>query len=609
MKWIGFMVSYRFPYILVIVCLSALVYTIPLGLCQNGDTASIIEQIEAYQKQLAADSTRIDIRLQLAKIYLQIEGYPHAINEYREVISSVDAMSKYAYALPDSFYGLGLAYVGLEKFDKSIEAFKRSLQYAPDRAHIHAALGSAFSSLHQYDKALEAYKTAIKLQPDDAMIQHQLGNIYSKRGKRQNAIIHHQKAIALSPNLATAHYQLGLLYSQENQLDKAISAYKIAYEKDSELIEALYNLAQTHIRNGNRQEARDVMQLYDKQKVIVKPIQELRGALQRTTLPVKRAKIIANIGRLYLKNENFEKAVWEYEKAIALNPQLVEAYNGVGIAYTMLNRFSDAIDAQQHALKLQPDFAEAHAGLGLVYLAQKKDGLALKHYQQALALNQNSIENRKIKFEEEINLKIGLILINQKRYPEAVSVYNAVVQLNKDNAEAYHNLGICYAHQQKTDEALFALQKAIDITAKLQNSNKSDITNSSQSSFLPDTYYLIGELHALQQSYAKAESAYLSSGLPKAYNALAQLTAKQANTIDNQTRRDEKMGMAISYAKKAIQLDPNTASFHNTLALIAFRLGEYNIAEQSIRKAISLEPNNQNYQEGLKAILAKLPSK
>lgn len=600
------MVSDRFSYILVTVCLSALVYTIPSGFCQSGDTASIIEQIEIYQKQLAADATRIDVRLQLAKIYLQIERYPYAINEYREVISSVDTMSKYAYALPDGFYGLGLAYIGLEKFDKSIEAFKRALQFAPDRAHIYAALGSAFASLHQYDNALETYKTAIKLQPDDAMIHHQLGNIHSKRGKRSNAIIHHQKAITLSPNLATAHYQLGLLYSQENRLDEAIFAYKVAYEKDSELIEALYNLAQTHIRIGDRQEARNVMQLYDKQKVVVKPIQELRGALQRTTPPVKRAKILANIGRLYLKNENYEKAVLEYEKAIALNPQVVEAYNGVGIAYTMLNRFSDAIDAQQKALSLQPDFAEAHAGLGLIYLAQKKNALALKHYQQALALNQNSIENPKIKFEEEINLKIGLILINQKRYSEAVSAYQAVIELNKNNAEAYHNLGICYAHQQKTDEALSALQTAAEIVKKMAISNPSSTENSSQPSFIPDTHYLIGELCMLKRDFDKAESAYLASGLPKAYNALAQLTAKLVNTIDNPPRRNEQMKRATSYAQKAIQLDPNIASFHNTLALIAFRNGDYNTAEKSIRKAISLDPENKNYQEGLKEILTKL---
>ncbi len=605
----SFNIYYINSLIVVIGCLYICMQLVPIGLCQTDTEMSLSEQIESYQKQLAADATRIDIRLQLAKIYLQIEGYDQAIVEYREVISSVDAMSKYAYALPDGFYGLGLAYSGLEKFNKSIEAFKRALQFAPERAHIHAALGSAYASLHQYENALDSYKEANKLQPDDAMIHHQLGNIYSKRGKRSNAIIHHQKAIALSPNLAAAHYQLGLLYSQENRLDEAISSYETAYENDPELIEALYNLAQTQVRNGNRQEARNKMQLYERRKVVVKPIQELRGTLQRTREPVQRAKILANIGRLYLKSEDYEKAIWEYEKALALNPQVVEAYNGVGIAYTMRNRFSEAIDAQQYALKLQPDFAEAHAGLGLVYLAQKKDELALKHYKQTLMLIQKRNETRKNKFEEEVNLKIGFILLKHKRYSEAVPVYQAVIELNQDNAEAYHNLGVCYAHQQKTDKALSALQKAIEIAAIPQNSNKSDTTNSSQPSFLPDTYYLIGELHGLQQSYAKAESAYLSSGLPKAYNALAQLTAKQASTIENPIGRDKKMDMATSYAEKAILLDPNTASHHNTLALIAFRLGEYNIAERSIRKAISLEPNNQNYQEGLKAILAKMSSK
>ena len=83
-------------------------------------------------------------------------------------------------------------------------------------------------------------------------------------------------------------------------------------------------------------------------------------------------RILTNIGRRYLKDGNYQKAVWEYQKALAMNPQLAPAYNGIGIAYTMLEKYSEAIDAQQKALALQPDFVEAHAGLGLAYLKQNR---------------------------------------------------------------------------------------------------------------------------------------------------------------------------------------------------------------------------------------------
>lgn len=487
-----------------------------------------------------------------------------------------------------------MAYAGLEKFDEAIEAYKQAIQYAPEWAHIHAALGAGYASLHRYDAALNAYKTAHDLKPDDAMIHHQLGNIYSKRGKHTEAIAHQQRAITIDPTLASAHYQLGLLYTQENRLTEAISAYETAYAADPELIETLYNLAQVHRRNGNKQAAREKMQLFEKQKKIVKPIQELRGALQRTSESTQRAKILANIGRLYLKNKQYIKAVKEYEKAIALNPKGTEAYNGVGIAYTMLKRYSEAIAAQQEALALQPDFAEAHAGLGLAYLMQNGvDHLALQHYRQAVTLNPQFLE---------AHLKIGIILLNQKQYVAAASAYQKSIALNPDNAEAYHNLGVCYAHQDKTKDALSALEKVVDIARSPQVSNT---TQGIKTSFLPETYYMIGELRAQQKNFDAAESAYLSSGLPKAYNALAQLIAKIAGTYEKQSKRSEKLKKAASYAQTAIRLNPNIASYHNTLALIAYRNGDYQTAETSIRKAIELDPKNRNYQEGLKQILKR----
>ena len=588
----------RLLFVIIFCYISVLGYNLRHASGQSDKATTPTELIKSYQEQLSNDPTRFDIRLQLAKVYLQIEGYRLSLTEYREIISLAEKTPDSISELTDAYYGLGLAYSGLEKFNEAIEAFNHAIQYISDRAHIHAALGAAYTNLHQYDNALGAYKTANRLNPSDAMIHHQLGNIYSKRGKRQQAILHQEKAITISPDLASAHYQLGLLYTQENLLEDAIAAYENAYQEDAELTEALYNLAQTYFRVGNTEAAHRKMQLFEKQKVALKPIQGLRSALHRTIDISQRAGILTNIGRQYLKNENYEKAVMEYEKALGLVPKIAEAYNGVGIAYVMLRRYSDAIAAQNKALTINPDFAEAHAGLGLVYLMQKKDELALRHYRKAITLSQN-----KPKFEEEVHHKIGLILLNKKKYSEAVISFQAVLALNPNHGEVYHNLGLSYAHQDRTEDALLALKKAVEIIQKQQdpNADHSD-SSSTQPPFHSETYYLMGELLTQQKDYNEAKTAYLASGLPKAYNALAQLTAKVASTYEKPKKRMEMLDSAVSYAQTAIRLNPEIASYHNTYALICFKRGDYKTAEKSIRKAIALDPTSQNYQEGLKHI-------
>ena len=591
-------------------------YQLPGAFCQEvTGTSDITAQIRAYRTQLAADGTQNEVRLKLAKVYLQIEAYAEAVDEYQQVIAATapsgvpgTTVTSSDSDIPAAYYGLGLAYTGLEKFEDAVAAYQRAIAYAPDWAYTHAALGSAYASTHRYAEALDAYKVAVALDSDDEMIHHQIGNVYSKRGERAAAIRHQLRAIAIAPQFAAAHYQLGLLYAHEKRWTDAISAYRTAYQNDPALVEALYNLAQAYLRAGDAAAAREQMALFQERKAVLTPLHQLRGALQRTQGATERAQVLVNIGRLYLKDGHYEKAVWEYQKALGMDPQSVAAYNGIGVAYTMLEKYDEAVAAQQKALELQPDFAKAHAGIGLAYFRQNKTELSLKHYRQAVTLAPQFLE---------AHLKIAMILLNQKRYSEATDAYLTIISLKPDDAEAYHNLGLCYAYlakaegdirqepdQNLTTAALTALEKAVNLsvsaTGDLQPAERSSV----QPPFLTETYYLIGELQAGQGDFGAAEKAYLSSGLPKAYHALAQLSAKVASG----DKADPKSGLetARRYAQKAIHLDPNVASYYNTLALIDFRRGDYRQAEQAIRKALALEPKNRNYQQGLKQISGKL---
>ena len=584
---------------------------VPNAFCQETGDADPTAQIRAYKAQLTADGTQTEVRLKLAKVYLQIEAYTKAITEYQQVIAIVEANGVLGTTtpppdsdIPTVYYGLGLAYTGLERFEDAITAYERSIAYQPDWAYSHAALASAYANMHRYAEALDAYKVAIGLDPNDEMIHHQLGNVYSKRGEHAAAVRHQLQAIAIAPEFASAHYQLGLLYAQEKRWTDAIASYQAAYVHDETLAEALYNLAQAYLRIGDTSAARQQMALFEKRKSVLSLLHQLRGALQRTQDTSERAQILANIGRFYLKDGRYEQAISEYQKAIGMNPQLVSAYNGLGLAYTMLERYSEAVIAQQKALELQPDLAKAYAGLGLTYFRQNVLESALEHYRHAVALDPEFLEAR---------LKIGIILLNQERYTEAIDTYLAILDIKPNDPEVYYNLGLCYAHQAKaggdelsiedlTISALTTLEKAVALSV----SDTGDLSETEQPPFLAETYYLIGELQASKADFNAAEKAYLASGLPKAYHALAQLIAKFVRKNRDNSKRDANLETARHYAQEAVRLDPNVASYYNTLALIDFQRGDYSQAEEAIRKALELEPKNRNYQQGLKQISGKL---
>ena len=179
------------------------VWYVPDGYCQETGAADITERIRFYKAELAADGAQIEIRLQLAKAYLQIEAYTEAVDAYRQVITTVEVdtapghanIASNADTPAEAYHGLGLAYTGLEKFEDAIAAYQRSIAYRPDWAYSHAALGNAYANTHRYAEAMDAYKLAAALDPSDEMIHHQLGNVYSKRGESAAAMRQQQKAI------------------------------------------------------------------------------------------------------------------------------------------------------------------------------------------------------------------------------------------------------------------------------------------------------------------------------------------------------------------------------------------------------------------------------
>lgn len=98
MKWYNFFQK-RIALIFVVCCLLLAVR------CHSEENLTRKAQIDSYQKQLAVDATRVDIRLKLAKVYLQIEAYTQAVAEYREVISFREAMPDHNSALPEGIMG------------------------------------------------------------------------------------------------------------------------------------------------------------------------------------------------------------------------------------------------------------------------------------------------------------------------------------------------------------------------------------------------------------------------------------------------------------------------------------------------------------------------
>lgn len=127
----------------------------------------------------------------------------------------------------------------------------------------------------------------------------------------------------------------------------------------------------------------------------VKPVMNVKHA-------AKDSESMYRLGRYYQGKINYTEAIASYEKALAADPNYVEAHNGLGVVYSLQGRHELAQRHLARAIELAPGAVHLHNNLGYAYLIQGRDGEAAAAFEQALRLepaNQKALANLAIAYE------------------------------------------------------------------------------------------------------------------------------------------------------------------------------------------------------------------
>jgi Tfp pilus assembly protein PilF len=99
-----------------------------------------------------------------------------------------------------------------------------------------------------------------------------------------------------------------------------------------------------------------------------------------------------NRGRAFETSGQPERALADYDTAIALNPANGEAYVNRGVLRGEAGMFDKAMEDFNQSIALNPDYAAAYSNRGIVYALTGQYGRALEDFNTALALNQDLAE-------------------------------------------------------------------------------------------------------------------------------------------------------------------------------------------------------------------------
>ena len=158
---------------------------------------------------------------------------------------------------------------------------------------------------------------------------------------------------------------------------------------------------------------------------------------------------------------DIEAALVEFERAIAINPELTVAYMGAGDIYLGRGDYTNAERRYAVAAQQAPRNFDAQYNHGLTLQFLNRLAEAVRAYLRALSINPNSFD---------ANLNLATTYLDLSEPAQALPYAQRAVQIDAGSGTARFNLGAAYAALGRHDQAVIEYQQAaerMDLTPEL----------------------------------------------------------------------------------------------------------------------------------------------
>jgi tetratricopeptide (TPR) repeat protein len=294
-----------------------------------------------------------------------------------------------------------------------------------------------------------------------------------------------------------------------------------------------------------------------------------------------------------------EGAVNDYDKALKLKSDFVEALCNKGAALAQLHRYKEAVLILDEAVRINPDFANAWHNRGIALAKMKNYSEANESYLKALELQPESVETY---------LSMGNSLFCAERYLDALQTNEKLLEINPNYYEAWNNRGTVLKQLGKSEEAIASFNQALKINPGYAQAlyNKGNAFYGCENykeaiSCYEQALQLSPEFYEAWVNKGNALS-YLDRDEEAIANFEKVITASNASTFSDLHKAWSGMGRslgklgqnveAIEAYRKIFELQPNDAQAWHGVGVGLGTLEQYLEAEVALEKAIELQPDN-----------------
>jgi tetratricopeptide (TPR) repeat protein len=455
------------------------------------------------------------------------------------------------------------------EMDRALEAYRKVLNVDPGESQLASRVAALLIEQDDFPQAIDVLKDAIKANPKDADPYQQLAFIYAKYLKKTDqAIDYANRAITLNPGDIEGYQRLVEIEVAAGQEKKALEALDRATKIRSNDANFWMRLGKLYVAILFKSDAQPKPDELKRTNEIFKKAAEHAG---------DDLAILKDVADYYAASQQLKEAIPLYLHVLELQPDDANAREKLATGFILTNQRVKAVEMLEQIIKEHPEKYQPYD-----LLAQVLDDEA-RSLQRAKRVDEAKATFAKVAANYEQSLLINpnhvgtylhlaeLLLGPLKDADRAVRLLTEARRRFLGAPEIVYYLAIAQSEAKQTQQAVATFEEALH-EAQLDQGN--DMVNAK-------FYFNYGAAAEQAGLYEKAADLLRKSIALDPANSAEACNYLGYMWADHNMNLDE----AETMIKRALEIEPNSASYLDSLGWVEFRKGKFDQALNNLLRA------------------------
>jgi tetratricopeptide (TPR) repeat protein len=463
----------------------------------------------------------------------------------------------------------GMAFEENGEMERALDAYRKVLNVDPGQSELASRVAGLLIQQDDFPQAIDVLKDAIKANPKSAEPYQQLAFIYTRYLKRTDqAIEYANRAIALNPGDIEGYQRLVEIELAAGQERRALEALDRALKVESRDPNFWIRLGKLYVAILFKSDSQPKPDELKKTNEIFK-----RAAENSADDP----GILKDVADYYAASQQLKEAIPLYLRVLELQPDDANAREKLATGFVLTNQRDKAVEMLEQIIKEHPEKYQPYDLLAQVLdeegrslqranrieEAKAKFAKVAANYEQSLLINPNHAGTY---------VRLAELLLGALRDPErAVKLLGDARRRFPGAPEIVYYLAIAQREAKQSQQAVATFEEALH-EAQLEEDD--DFVNAK-------FYFNYGAAAEQAGLYNKA------ADLLRKSIALDPENSAEASNYLGYMWADHNMNLeeAETMIRRALQSEPNNASYLDSLGWVEFRKGQFDRALDDLLRA------------------------